>query len=66
MGPTVEIVREISPAELEFAKKAGLKVGGAYIRKSQNENEFEFIRDIDLTLSDKELAKQFGVDEESK
>ena len=63
MKPTVDIIREISSGELEFAKKAGLKVGGAYIRNSQNDNEFEHIRDVDLALSDKELAKQFGVDQ---
>jgi len=63
MSPTVEIIREISPGELDFARKAGLEVGGAYIRKNQKENEFEHIRDVDLALSDKELAKQFGVDQ---
>ena len=59
-GPVkVMIFREIAPEHLETAMKWGVKVGGAYIQKGPT--EYEYIRDIDLALSDEELAKQFGV-----
>lgn len=58
----VIICREIRPEHLEYAKKTGVKVGAAYIQRGAE--QFEYIRDVDLNLSDKELAKQFGVEVE--
>jgi hypothetical protein len=60
-GPVkVMIFREIAPKRLETAKQWGVKVGGAYIQKGPA--EYEYIRDVDLALSDEELAEQFGVE----
>lgn len=60
-GPVkVMIFREIDPQSLETAKKWGVKVGGAYIQTGQT--QYEYIKDVDLALSDEELAKQFGVE----
>lgn len=60
-GPvTVMIFRQIAPQDLETARRWGVKVGGAYIQKGPT--EFEYIRDVDLSLSDEELAAQFGVE----
>jgi|GEM_PF-6593407 len=60
-GPVkVMIFREIAHQHLETAKQWGVKVGGAYIQKGPT--EYEYIRDVDLTLSDEELAEQFGAE----
>jgi len=60
-GPVkVMIFREIAPQHAATAKKWGVKVGGAYLEKGQG--QYEYICDVDLTLSDEELAKQFGVE----
>ena len=63
LGPVkVTIFREIAPQDAETAKQLGVRVGGAYIQKGLT--EYEYIRDVDLALSDEELAKQFGVESE--
>lgn len=59
-GPIVVMIfRVIAPQDLQVAKEWGVKVGGAYIQKSQT--EYEYIRDVDLSKSNDELARQFGV-----
>jgi len=64
-GPIkVIIFREIAPDNLATAKKWGVKVGGAYIQ--QGPTKYKYIREVDLSLSDEELAKQFGVKTDSE
>jgi len=60
-GPIrVVIFRDIPPGYVEVARKWGVKVGGAYVQKDRD--KFEYICDVDLKLSDEDLAKTFGVE----
>jgi len=60
-GPVkVMIFREIASENLAAAKELGVKVSGAYIQKEPT--KYVYICDVDLKLSDEELAKQFGVE----
>jgi ankyrin repeat protein len=59
-GPiTVIIFREIQDKQKELAQEIGVKAGGAYFDRGQQ--KYEYIRDVDLRLSDEDLAKQFGL-----
>lgn len=63
-GPTggpvkILIFRSFGTNDLERATKLGLKVGIAYLMKG---GEFQYISDVDLKLTDQELAKQFGIE----
>lgn len=61
IGPVkVVIIREIAPELKNDYKKIGLAVGKAYIKKVSD--EYEYICNVNLSLSDKDLAKQFGVE----
>lgn len=61
----VFIFRDFTEADVEFAKNAGLEKGKAY-RKTRPgagaPDVYEFIGKVDVTLSDKDLCKLFGVD----
>ncbi len=59
-GPNkVYIWRDFLKDELPMAKKQGLHVGAAYLKT--NNDKFKFIRDVDLTKSDKQLCAEFGI-----
>ena len=59
-GPViVAIFREISPQHLESARQWGVKVGSAYFRTGPT--KFEYIGEVDLSLTNDELAALFGV-----
>ena len=62
LGPVkVWIFKEIDPAYQEFMRdEYGVEVGGSYLEAGPD--QFEFIRRVDITLSDEELAKQFGIE----
>lgn len=55
----VVIYREITAENEERAKELNVRVGVAYLL-TQN-GEYKYIRDVDLSLTNKELAEQFGV-----
>jgi len=62
LGPVkVWIFKEIDPQFVDFMKdEYGVELGGAYLETAPE--QFEFIRHVDITLSDEELAKQFGIE----
>jgi len=53
--PNVVIVRESSPK----SERLSLKVGAAYLSKEPD--KYEFLQDVDLSLTDEALAERFGV-----
>ena len=61
-GGPIRVVtfRDIPPGYVEVARKWGVKVGGAYVQKDRD--KFEYICDVDLKLSDEDIAKTFGVE----
>ena len=57
---TVFVFRGFPPGTTaETIKQLGVHTGGAYRRTSSG--KFIFVRDVDLSKSDEELAKEFGV-----
>lgn len=62
LGPVkVWIFKEIDPENLDFMKdEYGVEVGGSYLETGPE--QFKFIRHVDITLSDEELAKEFGIE----
>ena len=59
-GPkTVHIWRDIPAQSAAAAKKHGVVVGKAYLERANG--TLQYVCDVDLKLSDKELAKVFGV-----
>ena len=63
----VFIVRDLTGADADLGKTTGLKAGRAFRRIDPGADKpyiFEFICDVDLTLSDKDLCALFGVDYE--
>lgn len=62
LGPVkVWVFKEIDPQLVDFMKEEyGVEVGGSYLETGPE--QFEFIRHVDITLSDEELARQFGIE----
>ena len=62
LGPVkVWIFKEVDPEYQEFMRdEYGVELGGAYLETGPD--QFEFIRLVDISLSDEELAKLFGIE----
>jgi hypothetical protein len=58
-SPNVIVIRQIAPEDTDKAKALGLKIGGAYLNKGSG--KYEFLKDVDLVLSDEDIAREFGV-----
>ncbi len=58
-NPNIIVICEVVADDVEKAKALGLKVGGAYLNKGSG--KYEFLKDVNLPLSDEEIARQFGV-----
>jgi hypothetical protein len=56
---TIHIWRDIPPENVASAKKHGVVVGKAYLERPNG--TLQYVCDVDLKLTDKQLAAIFGV-----
>jgi hypothetical protein len=57
--PTINIIRKLLPNEQKRAKELGIEEGSAYLIKALG--DWRFLRKVDLSKSNEELAAEFGV-----
>ncbi|ABL66129.1 hypothetical protein Cpha266_2117 [Chlorobium phaeobacteroides DSM 266] len=62
-GPVIVYLwRNATPKEQLGMKKEGIRIGCAYlVTEKDGHNKYEFVREIDLTLSDEKIYAMFGV-----
>jgi hypothetical protein len=59
-GPIKVYIFRSVPVDDVKAKKLGIKAGSAYYWP--NPKEFRYLRDVDLTMTDKQLCREFGLE----